>query len=75
MPIIKQKSIIQLDKAQQAQFNKLTNKSQRIRYLRLVLQKTRSDIAAFLDIRYQFVRNIEIVTNDKDLQVVKDLIK
>lgn len=71
----KQKGLLKLDAVQQAQYDKLKNKSQRIRYLRLILKKSRSEIALFMGIVYQFVRNIEIVTNDKDLQVVKDLIK
>lgn len=71
----KQKELLKLDVVQQAQYDKLTNKSQRIRYLRLILKKSRSEIALYMGIVYQFVRNIEIVTNEKDLQVVKDLIK
>lgn len=71
----KSTQLLNLNKEQQTQFDKLVNKSQRIRFLRFILKLDRSVIANFLKIRYQFVRNIEIVSTEKDLEVVKNLIK
>lgn len=68
-------NLLKLNKEQEAQYKKLINKSQRIRFLRFILNKSRSEIARFLDIKYQFVRNIEIASKDKDINIVKELIK
>lgn len=74
-PTIKEKQLLKLNSEQELQYNKLQNKSQRIRFLRFILDIDRSKIAEYLNIRYQFVRNIEIVSTEKDLEVVKILIK
>lgn len=73
--IEKQSKLIILNAQQQKEFDKLTNKSQKIRYLRFLQKFDRSSISNLLGIRYQFVRNIEIVSTEKDLEVVKNLIK
>lgn len=73
--IEKQSKLMTLNAQQQKEFDKLTNKSQKIRYLRFLQKFDRSSISNLLGIRYQFVRNIEIVSTEKDLEVVKNLIK
>lgn len=54
-----EKAVKTLSKGQKDQFDKLPSKSAKIRYLN-GLEWTRSEIASYLNIRYQHVRNVLI---------------
>jgi hypothetical protein len=64
-----------LNTKQQKEIAAMLNTSQKIRYLRYIVGKTRVETARYLGIINQYVRNVEEVTRDRHIDTVKELLK
>jgi DNA-binding transcriptional regulator YiaG len=69
------KALITLNKEQELEFNKLVKNVDKIRYLRFICNFSRADVARYLNIIYQYVRNTELVSTEDLINKTKTLIK